>query len=75
MYIFVIPFLFDKWNNIKKGVRELIIFLLFSLWHGYIIQALKSSQESVFVLIVSAVGLLIVDLYLFFNYYDKNKDK
>lgn len=73
MYIFVIPFLFDKWNSLRKGVREIIIFLLFLTWHGYIIQVLKSSKESAFVLIVSAVGLLIVDLYLFFNYYNKNK--
>lgn len=56
-----------------KGKQEVIVFLLYSLWHYFIIQALISSTESKFKIIVSVVGLLIIDLYLFFNHYNKNQ--
>ena len=72
MFMFGIPFIFQHWNKLKRGTRETIIFLPFGLWHYCIIQSLIASNESHFNIIASVIGLLVVDLYLFFNHYNKS---
>ena len=67
------PSLLTKVPKLSKDKRGAIIFCLYALWHGLIIDVLVSSTESKFKLIASAIGLLIVDLYLFFNHYNKSQ--
>lgn len=72
MFMFGIPFIFELWNKLKKGTREMIVFLLFYLWHYCIIRSLIASNASNFNIIASAIGIIVVDLYLFFNHYNKS---
>ena len=72
-FVFVAPFLSEQWHKLKKGTRETIIFLLYVLWHYLLADALMSSTASKFNLIASAIGIFVIDFYLFMNYYNKHQ--
>lgn len=69
--MFGMPFILGLLDKIKRDKREAIVFCLYALWHCLIVDVIASSTESTFKLIVSAIGLIVVDLYLFFNHYNK----
>ena len=73
LFMFGIPFLFNQWLKLKKGTRETIILLLYMLWHYLLAVALISSTASKFTLIASAIGIFVIDFYLFINYYNKHQ--
>lgn len=55
-------------NKIDKGS---ILFILYALWHAVIIDALIESSASVIVRLISMIGIVAVDIYLFFTHYQR----
>lgn len=59
-------------NKIDKGS---ILFILYALWHSVIVSAFVESSESVFLGLVLSIGIIGIDIYLFFSNHARNKEK
>ena len=58
----------------KKIDKGSILFILYAVWHS-IVAVFISKCESVFFAVVILVGILGIDIYLFFSRYARDKEK
>ena len=58
----------------RKMDKGSILFILYVVWHS-IVAAFISKCESVFFAVVILVGILGIDIYLFFSRYARGKEK
>ena len=56
----------DKWS---------VLFILYGLWHYLIIHELTESQASLFLRVTSAIGIVALDVYLFFAEHRRGEQK
>ena len=59
-------------NKIDKGS---ILFILYALWHSVVVDVLFESSASIIVILIFAIGLIAVDVFLFFNSHKRSEEK